>query len=903
MAGEDSLGVYRDAISSFTEGLLRPYIDGLSGATEPRYLTKEFNDPIWGTIVLQTQEVIVLDSPLLQRLRRIRQLGVAHLVYPAAVHTRLEHSLGVCHQVSRLADSINTHPPKNNPLLDSETVGLLRLTGLCHDIGHGLMSHVVENALRNDDRCQQLLLDFRRSIRKDGKVQLSQLAAHYMMQSVAFSDLLEAAFKRAHMHFDPALPLLMSKIVIGESVSDELPLLHELISGPFDADKLDYMPRDAVMCGVPIVTDINRLIQKVRAVALPLSDLPVELQAAVSKGASRYVVVGLAPSGASTLDEVALGRSLMFDKIYRHQKVRAIEAMVAAVVDQIGHIIQSDQALLPLRLCDEDFLSLTRRRIEEMSGNTIQPDEEDRVAVGLDIVDRIARRQLFVRAFAFSQHMPQDPYRGDREHRRSIEEMIRRTSEADTRLEFVERVSAILAEITTILQRQAVLGMFRNSDPTPYIWVDPPASSIPDTKPDPNRAYLIGIDGVPRRVDQVNAETRGWSDAYVNTHDMGFVFTVAELAPYVNIASAVAARVLFGTRMPPQMHEYSKQDPGILDELRHLLEKAGFYDRYPADLRPLPEILARGDADTRLQAIARNMHSYSGPEAATQEPGVISDPTFTAIKVSDWVRQFGPKHARAALAVVEKVMLLGRVETDATLHAFFANPEHERFRGASIVPMGDPKDGSAIVAYHAGDVAPQFDCTILALSEALTRSEPVIFIDDFIGRGSSTISILEAMLGRPDTQHLNEERPGALDPEVIKRLLGRPVAFLFTAGLDEGRAELPAQAQQMGFVDAVVFVHKPQDELPALKSVLLEGIDTAARDAFLAECVRIGDQLLVKPGHDEQWRSERAAGYGNHALLAVFPYNTPTATLTALWAAGTVDGSSWRPLFPRRQKL
>ena len=179
----------------------------------------------------------------------------------------------------------------------------------------------------------------------------------------------------------------------------------------------------------------------------------------------------------------------------------------------------------------------------------------------------------------------------------------------------------------------------------------------------------------------------------------------------------------------------------------------------------------------------------------------------------------------------------------------------------------------------------------------------MIFIDDFIGRGSSTISILEAMLGRPDTQHLNEERPGALDPEVIKRLLGRPVAFLFTAGLDEGRAELPAQAQQMGFVDAVVFVHKPQDELPALKSVLLEGIDTAARDAFLAECVRIGDQLLVKPGHDEQWRSERAAGYGNHALLAVFPYNTPTATLTALWAAGTVDGSSWRPLFPRRQKL
>jgi hypothetical protein len=57
MTGEDSLGAYRDAINRFTEGLLRPYIEGLPDATEPRYLIKEFNDPIWGTIVLQAQEV------------------------------------------------------------------------------------------------------------------------------------------------------------------------------------------------------------------------------------------------------------------------------------------------------------------------------------------------------------------------------------------------------------------------------------------------------------------------------------------------------------------------------------------------------------------------------------------------------------------------------------------------------------------------------------------------------------------------------------------------------------------------------------------------------------------------------------------------------------------------------
>jgi hypothetical protein len=252
---------------------------------------------------------------------------------------------------------------------------------------------------------------------------------------------------------------------------------------------------------------------------------------------------------------------------------------------------------------------------------------------------------------------------------------------------------------------------------------------------------------------------------------------------------------------------------------------------------------------------------------------------------------------------VEQVRLLGRAETDAALRAFFADPGHGRFHGASIVPMGDPKDGSAVVAYHAVDAAPDFKCTIRTISDALTRSEPVIFIDDFIGLGASTISILDAMLGLADTQQLHEERPGPLDPTVIERLLGRPVAFLFTAGLDQGRVELPAQALERGFVDPVVFVHKMQAELPSVKSVPLADTDAAARDSFIAECARIGDQLLMSTGHDEQWRSERAAGYGNHGLLTVFPYNTPTATLTALWAAGIVDGSSWRPLFLRRKKL
>ena len=275
------------------------------------------------------------------------------------------------------------------------------------------MSHVVENALRNNEVCQDLLLAFRKKINKDGKLQLSELAAHFMLKSEAFNQLLAVAFNIAGLHFDPHLADKMSMMVIGEPVTNNLPLLHELISGPFDADKLDYMPRDARMCGVPVVTDIDRLIQKIRATQLSESELPYEIAEVVESSTAPFTIIGLAPSGASTLDEVAIGRSLMFDKIYRHHKVRAAEAMVAVIVENIGDLLTQYQPLLPLVLHDEELLTLNSSRISEMVGGAINVIDESRVAVGLDIVDRLSQRRLFVRAFAFSQHMPEDPYRGD----------------------------------------------------------------------------------------------------------------------------------------------------------------------------------------------------------------------------------------------------------------------------------------------------------------------------------------------------------------------------------------------------------------------------------------------------------------------------------------------------------
>lgn len=98
----------------------------------------EIRDPIHGFIFREPTEQGIIDTAIFQRLRRLRQLALAYLVYPGAVHTRFEHSLGAFHVACRVAKQLN---------LSAEEARLVRLAALLHDVGHGLFSHVSESVL------------------------------------------------------------------------------------------------------------------------------------------------------------------------------------------------------------------------------------------------------------------------------------------------------------------------------------------------------------------------------------------------------------------------------------------------------------------------------------------------------------------------------------------------------------------------------------------------------------------------------------------------------------------------------------------------------------------------------------------------------------------------------------
>ena len=353
------------------ERYLKSYLARIRDNGLIRLGAKQVHDPVWGTISLRPLEVVLVDSPLLQRLRHLKQLGVAHWVYPGADHSRFEHTLGVLFQTQQLISAINrTGVTKyNQPVISEDDIVMLRVAALMHDVGHPVLSHVSEYALRLDPK---ILLEVQRERKAVGeKVTVSELVAAKIVRSKTFAALLRVI---GIEHGKANLPMTnwvanpesfadrVAKTILGQNVSSQIPLMHEIVSGPYDADKLDYMVRDPKAAGIPATIDISRLVQKLTVERISSRALPETVARLVPQGTREAYLFGFPWSGLSVIDELLLGRVMLYAKLYRHPKVAGLEAIIQSLLDQVHVLVGSEKVVEFIYSILDDQLVLAERR-------------------------------------------------------------------------------------------------------------------------------------------------------------------------------------------------------------------------------------------------------------------------------------------------------------------------------------------------------------------------------------------------------------------------------------------------------------------------------------------------------------------------------------------------------------
>jgi uncharacterized protein len=282
----------------------------------------EFEGP--NTLLVQ-----VLESEELQRLRRIRQLGLAHLVYPGAEHSRLPHSLGAAFSMQQVMQRLRKEaeellPSELRP--DAEVVRDSCLAALCHDLGHGPMSHAFENIVLRDWRRDE----WTQSTGLGGIAWIpNDLQWHELVTIGLLLNPDGDLHRRLERHAE-GLSVRVAQFIVGKH---HLPYLPALIAGEFDVDRFDYVLRDSKNAGIRQSFDREWLLDS--------------LTFAVNPEQEDQVVVALdGTRGTHTIEQFLRNRLTLYRRLYKHKTVRSAELLLGKLLERLRVLALADQVRL-----------------------------------------------------------------------------------------------------------------------------------------------------------------------------------------------------------------------------------------------------------------------------------------------------------------------------------------------------------------------------------------------------------------------------------------------------------------------------------------------------------------------------------------------------------------------------
>jgi uncharacterized protein len=296
----------------------------------------EIRDPVHGYIYMTEVERSIIDTPPVQRLRRIKQLAGAYLTYAGGEHTRFCHALGVMYISGLLSEHL-----VQKGHVTSDVIEKIRIAGLLHDVGHGPFSHIYE----------ELLEKHRHVTHED--------LTEWLVKKSEIKDVLSSNGFSAKE---------MSSLAIGSARNMKKAFINQIIAGQFSADILDYLLRDSYFTGVEYgKVDIKRLINSVDVV----ND-----------------ILAMDMAAFYALESLLIARYEMFKAVYFHRTVRAAGIMIVRAMDYANDFCHLTDFKTPNEYLALDDSSAMQRLL------SLKGEGDKRLRIAYDYAQRVNNRNL-----------------------------------------------------------------------------------------------------------------------------------------------------------------------------------------------------------------------------------------------------------------------------------------------------------------------------------------------------------------------------------------------------------------------------------------------------------------------------------------------------------------------------
>lgn len=904
---------------------------------------KNIKDSVWGMMRFSRDEMALINSPVVQRLRTIKQLGFTYLTYPSAEHSRFAHTLGVTHVVKLLVRSISDAAALTSEIniadiriplfnMNASSNEFLRRclvhAAILHDIGHFAFSHAGEQAVNASSEDITIggmkARSFRRIFTAAG---LESGLSECLSIAIVLSPRFKAFYASVTGEKDVSRSIqVICCFIAGIPHSADHPGLANIISGAVvDADKIDYLNRDARECGIPVGVDVSRIF-------LHSSLLDISTEAAGRLNSDRHSTVRdnriergvhfiVNSSGIDTYDELTKTRSVLYNRVYYHHLTLNIEQIFSMALRTASRDRMMDVF---------DFFSLGDAETLAFLSSGPSAKFARRIRNRIPMRRALFLSRPFCRSFTdlsaiFTLDASNDEQGLSLDRLKKSTEVLQQTAwrvwdrivpydrrpSASPVPVIIENIRKLALEIRPLLEP--------SFDSSTVSTDDILVGFAPRLKPrDSKEVLVLEKRAIARSVEWSTAEEL--SQAEWVSRSLDHIFADQEWLRSVRVATLMAlqefARELKDgkvddARGPEDEHGEYTVKSGLNLAMDEIASRIGFdYEEFIRDaeiacskgiLTDYRLVPVSFSMLKKIQTVAERFKFFTGEKGWT----------VTAQSLEAFIRQFPPDLRADALNLVESFKVLNRNDASKPLARAIEALERQgqqniaicRFspNSGNLIGMLFEQDERSSLEERGHKFCRDFNDLDSALADLPDR--PIVFVDDQFGTGGQAEAQLRQWLGEPRStwpENIRDEQNiynTSLTDRTKGSLIANKVTLAFLFGTNEGKERIERVAGSIGFSSLSVLSQK---SLKGESAQLPDRLGT-----FLSE---VGERLLTGIRKATEPTAIAAAkndslGYSGTASVVLTQFNVPSNVITAFWCTGMSGEVPWVPLFLRRGYL